>query len=185
MPSVATLLAPQVLYEVQEVLVEVELVAVTPASVASLDDAFRDHQQWLVQRLALVVGDAEEARDIAQQTFVRAAEKWPFPPEQDVPRWLAVVGLRLALNERRRRRLWGFLEVRETDATWAVDANPDLWRALMSLDPRARAALVLTVLDGYTQDEVAGVLGVARGTVASWISRSRDRLRPILEERVP
>ena len=184
LPGVATLLAPQVLYEVQEVPIEVELVAVAPTSVASLDDAFRDHQQWLVQRLALVVGDAEEARDIAQQTFVRAAEKWPFPPEQDVPRWLAVVGLRLALNERRRRRLWGFLEVRETDATWAVETNPDLWRALMSLDPRARAALVLTVLDGYTQDEVAGVLGVARGTVASWISRSRDRLRPILEERI-
>ena len=72
------------------------------AGSASLDEAFRDHQPWLVRRLALVVGDAEEARDLAQQTFVRAAERWPLPPEQDVPRWLAVVGLRLALNERRR-----------------------------------------------------------------------------------
>ena len=158
-------------------------VALTPV-LASLDDAFREHQPWLVQRLALVVGDAEEARDLAQQTFVRAAERWPLPAEQNVPRWLAVVGLRLALNERRRRRRWGFLAVRDTDATWAIETNPDLWHALMSLDPRARAALVLTVLDGYTQDEVADVLGVARGTVASWLSRSRDRLRPILEERV-
>jgi RNA polymerase sigma-70 factor (ECF subfamily) len=162
----------------------VQSVAVLPANEASLDDAFREHQPWLVQRLALVVGDAEEARDLAQQTFVRAAERWPLPPEQDVPRWLAVVGLRLALNERRRRRRWGFLAVRDTDATWAIQTNPDLWQALMSLEPKARAALVLTVLDGYTQDEVAGVLGVARGTVASWLSRSRDRLRPILEERV-
>ena len=159
------------------------VVALTPA-IASLDEAFREHQPWLVQRLALVVGDAEEARDLAQQTFVRAAERWPLPPEQNVPRWLAVVGLRLALNERRRRRLWGFLPVRDTDATWAIQTNPDLWRALMSLEPKARAALVLTVLDGYTQDEVAEVLSVARGTVASWLSRSRDRLRPILEEKV-
>jgi RNA polymerase sigma-70 factor (ECF subfamily) len=162
----------------------VEAVVVLATGVPSLDEAFRLHQPWLVQRLALVVGDAEEARDLAQQTFVRAAEKWPLPPEQDVPRWLAVVGLRLALNERRRRRLWGFLSVRETDATWAIQTNPDLWRALMSLEPRARAALVLTVLDGYTQDEVATALGVARGTVASWISRSRDRLRPVLEDKV-
>ena len=159
------------------------VVALTPA-IASLDEAFREHQPWLVQRLELVVGDAEEARDLAQQTFVRAAERWPLPPEQNVPRWLAVVGLRLALNERRRRRLWGFLAVRDTDATWAIQTNPDLWRALMSLEPKARAALVLTVLDGYTQDEVAEVLSVARGTVASWLSRSRDRLRPILEEKV-
>jgi RNA polymerase sigma factor (sigma-70 family) len=151
---------------------------------ASLDEAFRDHQPWLVRRLTLVVGDAEEARDLAQQTFVRAAERWPLPPGQEVPRWLAVVGLRLALNERRRRRRWGFLPVRDADATWAMHVNPDLWCALLKLEPKVRAALVLTVLDGYTQDEVAEALGVARGTVASWLSRSRDRLRPVLEERV-
>jgi RNA polymerase sigma-70 factor (ECF subfamily) len=65
---------------------------------------------------------------------------------------------------------------------WAIQTNPDLWQALMTLDRRTRAALVLTVLDGYTQEEVADALGVARGTVASWLSRARDRLRPILEE---
>ncbi len=161
-----------------------EAVRALAADAGTLEEAFRLHQPWLVQRLAIVVGDAEEARDLAQQTFVRAAERWPLPPGQHVGRWLAVVGLRLALNERRRRRLWGFLAVRETDATWAMQTNPDLWRGLMSLDPRARAALVLTVLDGYTQDEVAEALGVPRGTVASWLSRARDRLRPILEDGV-
>ena len=160
-----------------------EAIVTGPAGAASLEQAFRLHQPWLVQRLALIVGDAEEARDLAQLTFVRAAERWPLPPEQDVPRWLAVVGLRLAFNERRRRRLWGFLQIRETDAAWAMQTNPDLWKALLSLDPKVRAALVLTVLDGYTQDEVATALGVARGTVASWISRSKDRLRPVLEVR--
>jgi RNA polymerase sigma-70 factor (ECF subfamily) len=148
----------------------------------SLDAAFRAHQAWLVRRLALVVGDAEEAHDLAQQTFVRAAEHWPLPPGQDVARWLAVVGVRLALNERRRRRRWGFLAIRETDASWALDVNPDLWRGLQALDPRTRAALVLTVLDGFTQDEVATILGVPRGTVASWLSRARDRLRTTFEE---
>jgi RNA polymerase sigma-70 factor, ECF subfamily len=151
----------------------------------SLEAAFRAHEPWLVRRLALVVGDAEEARDLAQQVFLRATERWPLPPGQDIPRWLAVVGLRLALNERRRRKRWGFLTLRETDASWALDVNPDLWRALNGLDARTRAALVLTVLDGYTQDEVAVVLGVPRGTVASWLSRARDRLRVVFEERVP
>ena len=99
-----------------------------------------------------------------------------------VRRLALVVGLRLALNERRRRKIWGFASVRETDAMWAIEVDPDLWRALNTLDRRTRAALVLTVLDGYTQEEVAGALGVARGTVASWLSRARDRLQPILEE---
>jgi RNA polymerase sigma-70 factor, ECF subfamily len=148
----------------------------------TLADAFRRHHTWLVQRLALVIGDAEEARDLAQETFARAAKRWPLPPGQPVEQWLAVVGVRLALNERRRRRRWGFLSVREEDSVWAMNVNPDLWKAMMDLDLRSRAALVLTALDGYSQDEVGELLGVPRGTVASWLSRARDRLRPILED---
>lgn len=142
-----------------------------------LDSAFRAHRDWLVRRLALIVGDAEEARDLAQETFVRAAEHWPLLDSREPARWLSTVGVRLAIDERRRRRRWGFLDLRETDATWAIAADPDLWRALSRLDRRTRAAIVLTTLDGYSQDEVAEMLEAPRGTVASWISRGRERLR--------
>ena len=142
-----------------------------------LDSAFRAHRDWLVRRIALIVGDAEEARDLAQETFVRAAETWPLPDMTEPARWLSTVGVRLAIDERRRRRRWGFLDLRERDAHWAIASDPDLWRALSRLDRRTRAAIVLTTLDGYSQDEVAAMLEVPRGTVASWISRGRERLR--------
>ena len=152
----------------------------TSAGIDALAEAVRAHRPWLVRRLALIVRDVDEAEDLAQQTFLRAAERWPFPPEQDVARWLAVVGVRLAIDERRRRRRWGFLAIRETDQEWAISTDPDLWRALAGLDRRTRAALVMTVLDGFSQDEVAAVFGVPRGTVASWLSRGRARLRGVL-----
>ena len=142
-----------------------------------LDSVFRAHRDWLVRRLALIVGDAEEARDLAQETFVRAAEQWPLPDAREPARWLSTVGVRLAIDERRRRRRWGFLDLRETDSTWAIATDPDLWRALSRLDRRTRAAIVLTTLDGYSQDEVAEMLDAPRGTVASWISRGREKLR--------
>jgi RNA polymerase sigma-70 factor (ECF subfamily) len=148
-----------------------------------LDSAFRAHRDWLVRRLALIVGDAEEARDLAQETFVRAAEHWPNREPIEPARWLSTVGVRLAIDERRRRKRWGWLELRETDAAWAVAADPDLWRALSRLDRRTRAAIVLTTLDGYSQDEVATMLDAPRGTVASWISRGRERLRAELGDR--
>ena len=141
-----------------------------------------EHRAWLVRRLALVVGDAAEAEDLAQQTLLRAAEHWPLPPGSNIPGWLAVVGVRLAIDERRRRHRWGFLPIRETDQEWAMTTDPDLWRALADLDRRTRAALVLTVLDGFTQDEVAEMLSVPRGTVASWLSRGKARLRAVLEQ---
>jgi RNA polymerase sigma factor (sigma-70 family) len=153
---------------------------VTPAD---FEAAYADHYPWLVRRLALIVGDAEEANDLAQQTFMKAAQRWPFPPEVDVAKWLAVVGVRSAISEWRRRRRWGFLPIRTEDATWALAVDVDVWEALSSLDRRTRAALVLTVLEGYTQSEVASAFGVARGTVASWISRARRLMQPALEER--
>jgi RNA polymerase sigma-70 factor (ECF subfamily) len=142
-----------------------------------LDSAYRAHRDWLVRRLALIVGDAEEAHDLAQEAFVRAMEHWPLPDMTEPARWLTTVGVRLAIDERRRRRRWGFLPVRETDATWAMSVDPDLWRALAHLDRRVRAAIVLTTLDGYSQDEVGSMLQAPRGTVASWISRGRKQLR--------
>src|SRR2546422_5776578 len=105
-----------------------------------LDSAFRAHRDWLVRRLALIVGDAEEARDLAQEAFVRLTEHWPLPDQSEPARWLSTVGVRLAIDERRRRRRWGFLDLRETDATWALAADPDLWRALSPPVRGGRAA---------------------------------------------
>src|SRR5258708_29715530 len=99
-----------------------------------LDAAFRGDRDWLVRRMALIVGDAEEAHDLVQEAFVRLTEHWPLPDGGDPARWLSTVGVRLAIDERRRRRRWGFLDLRDTDATWAIATDPDLWRALRRLD---------------------------------------------------
>jgi RNA polymerase sigma-70 factor (ECF subfamily) len=69
-----------------------------------------------------------------------------------------------------------------TDSTWALDTDADLWQALSRLDRRTRAALLLTVVEGYSQEEAAQALGVPRGTLASWLSRARSRLRLALGE---
>ena len=152
----------------------------TAADTLEFEAAFSVHMPWLRRRLALMVGDPEEAEDLAQEAFARAVQKWPIGSRNDVARWLAAVGIRLAIDEMRRRRRWGFLRLHETDAAWAMNTDPDLWLAISELEPGARAAMLLTVLDGYTQQEVADTLGVARGTVASWISRARDRLQPAI-----
>ena len=50
-------------------------------------------------------------------------------------------------------------------------------RSLRGLDVRTRSALLLNIVDGYTQREIAAMLGVPEGTVASWLSRGRATLR--------
>jgi RNA polymerase sigma-70 factor (ECF subfamily) len=133
----------------------------------------------------LISGDVEEARDLVQATFLRAVERTTLPVGNEAARWLATVGTRLAIDERRRRKRWGFLPVEERHAQWAMDVEPDLWLAIANLDRRTRASLVLTVLDGFSQDEAAAVLGVPRGTLASWLSRARPILQAALREDRP
>ena len=68
----------------------------------------------------------------------------------------------------------------EGGPTWAMQSDPDLWAALAQLDPQQGAAIVLSTLDGYTHAEIASILGVRTGTVSSWLSRSKERLRGLL-----
>jgi len=133
----------------------------------------------LVRRLTIIVRDTEEAKDLAQGAFTRALERRAKFRGGDARAWLYTIGIRLALNElRRRRRLVTLGDQHEPE--WAMSSEPDLWIALAKLGPQQRAAIVLHVLDGLTYAQIGGMLGVRPGTVGSWISRGKERLRALL-----
>jgi len=135
----------------------------------------------LVRRLVLVLGDAEEARDVAQDAALQAWRAWERFDGANPRGWLYTIGLRLAFNRLRSRRRWIQAIRRLEPRPWDGGSDPDLWQALRALDPRVRAAVLLQVVDGYTQAEVASMLGVPRGTVASWWARARVSLRRQLD----
>lgn len=156
-----------------------EIARTVPREAALEADLLAAHP-LLVKRLTVVLRDEHEAQDVAQAAFARALERRSGFRGGDARAWLFTIGLRLAFNELRRRKRLAALPD-EGGPTWAMSSEPDLWAALGELDPQQRAAMVLSVLDGYTHAEIAGMLGVRPGTVSSWISRSRDRLRAALE----
>jgi RNA polymerase sigma-70 factor (ECF subfamily) len=137
----------------------------------------------LTRRLALVLRDASAAEDVAQTAYARALEHRSRFHAGDVRAWFYTIGLRLAFDELRRRRRAPTLAA-QLEPTWAMGSEPDLWMALGTLDPRHRAALLLNVLDGYTHQEIAHMLGVRPGTVSSWLSRAKERLRVLLGDDV-
>ena len=150
----------------------------------AFDDAVSLHYQGLVRRLTVVVGgDVEAGRDLAQEAYVRAYRAWDRFDGTDVRAWLHTIGLRLAFNERDRRRRWRRLVgSSRMDATWVAPEDRGLHESLRGLRREHRAALLLTVVDGYTQAEVAAMLEVAPGTVASWVSRAKAQLREALTD---
>jgi DNA-directed RNA polymerase specialized sigma24 family protein len=98
------------------------------------------HYPGLVQRLTLVLHDAEEAKDVAQEAYLRAFQAWSSFDGTDARAWLHTIGLRLAFNRLRRRRLWDrWLRGRRPDPDWVIPERIDLWRALGELKPQQRA----------------------------------------------
>jgi len=58
-----------------------------------------------------------------------------------------------------------------------VEAKTLLDRALAKLSPKVRAAVILHYYHGYTRDEVARILGIPSGTVASRIAKAMSVMR--------
>ena len=111
----------------------------------------------------LVLGDPHDAEDVAQDAYLSAFRSWDRFDGTDVRAWLYTIGLRLAFNHRRGRRRWLAAIGRIEPRPWTDPSDPDLWAALATLDQSTRSALLLNVLDGYTQAEIAGCWARPRG----------------------
>jgi len=160
-----------------------ELVAPRSITADELETRLLALQPALTRRLALVVSYAAEAEDLAQSSLMAAWRNRHRFRGGDERAWLYTIALRLAFNELRRRRWFSRAPASTApEQTWAFSTDPDLWAALATIEPPARAALLLSALDGYTHAEIAAMLGVRPGTVSSWLSRTKEHLRAVLEE---
>jgi RNA polymerase sigma factor (sigma-70 family) len=137
----------------------------------------------LVRRLTLILHDRSAAEDAAQSALLKGYEAWSPGAIADPRAWIFTIATRLALNETRRR--WRIRRLEErVDGVAEITAEPDLWTALGALSRNERICLVLNVLDGYSQAEIAARLGVPPGTVATWLYRGKAKLRERLSVEV-
>ena len=147
----------------------------------AFESAVAPHYSGLVRRLTAVLRDPEAGQDFAQEAYLRAFRAWGRFDGTDTRAWLHTIGLRLAFNERDRRRRWGTLVGHASPLeAWIAPEDRTIHEALGELRPEQRAALLLNAVDGYTQAEIAAMLEVPSGTVASWLSRAKAHLREAL-----
>lgn len=157
--------------------------------------------------LCRLTEDAEEARDLTQETFLQAFRNIErFRGEADLRTWL----YRIAVNQARNR--WRWWKRRRRDRTISLDAPlssdvettfgstlPDrndsgpeqatlsreresaILAALRSLSRPYREVIVLRDIEGLSYEEVALSLEISVGTVKSRLSRGRTELRRRLE----
>lgn len=206
---------------------QVELEQVAPAAVANLrpqvDDQFIERlkrgdaaafETLVTERSGEIYGllyrmtdNVEEARDLTQETFLRAFQSIShFRGESDLRTWI----YRIAINQARNR--WRWWRRRRREATISIDApeigggrlglvatlksntirDPEqdallsereraLKKALSSLKRVYREAVILRDIEGFAYEEIAAALSISVGTVKSRLARGRQELRRKLE----
>jgi RNA polymerase sigma-70 factor (ECF subfamily) len=179
-------------------------------------DAFRqlvERYQRRVYQLALgMVKDADEAMDIAQETFMRVHRYLPsFKGDSAFFTWTYRIATNLCLDAARKRTRGERVSLRagdeqDADVEAAMDppsaalAGPQraalneelkskLLQALEGLSENHRAILLLREVDGLSYEELSKVLGIRKGTVMSRLFHARlkmqNKLREYLGEDAP
>lgn len=148
-----------------------------------------------------LLGDAEEARDAAQETFLKVYRGLSgFRGESGLKTWIYRIAINQAMNQRRwwRRRhreetisldltrgegettLSNLLPGRgcspEADAITS-ERERCMMRALSEIKEEYRIALMLREIEELSYDEIAETLSISMGTVKSRIARGREELR--------
>ncbi|MGB3771588.1 MAG: RNA polymerase sigma factor SigM [Rhodococcus sp. (in: high G+C Gram-positive bacteria)] len=162
-------------------------IAGDPTSFAVLVRRHQDHL-WLTARRASY--SAEDAADALQEALLSAHRTAAtFRADAAVRSWLHRIVVNACLDRIRRNRVRPTVPLGEqareprdpVDRYADVDLSIVVEKALFSLPPDQRAAIVAVDMEGYSVADAAAALGVPVGTVKSRCARGRQKLAQILE----
>jgi RNA polymerase sigma-70 factor (ECF subfamily) len=130
-----------------------------------------------------MVLDGAEAEDLTQEAFARAYRaRLRYKPTAPPGAWLHRIAVNTTICYLRRRKLSRLLPLRLYQAPDDRDysrseARTVVESALADLSPRLRAAIVLHYFHDYSREEIAQILGIPSGTVASRIAKAMVLMR--------
>ena len=149
-------------------------------------EAYKDRVYWIC--LHFFGGDEASAKDATQQVFLKLITRIEqFRFDAEFTTWLYRLVANECMDEQRRRRR--FIPLGESsDAGYATSAGSEekqymqneisasVKAAIAHLQPKLRVAVLLKYVEDLSYDEIAAVLGCAKGTVASRLNRGHKIL---------
>ncbi|MBK7871586.1 MAG: RNA polymerase sigma factor [Saprospiraceae bacterium] len=136
--------------------------------------------------------DEDEAIEIANDAFLkvfmnlnRYDNSLPFKP------WFRRILINTAINQVKKKRRFKWTQL--MDAEFDIPSTEDilarigfeeLMKMVRSLSLAYRTVFNMFVIDGYTHEEIATILGISVGTSKSNLSKARQKLRQLLIEQL-
>lgn len=156
---------------------------------ARLGALFDTHHQRLYRLARRLSGSAEDARDVVQETFLRAARSPASVPsgKPNEEAWLVRVLINICRDRWRRSTVHRNTAHLQEPSAGSADPEPALLaralvqQALAALPPRRRAILVMYELEGMSIPAIAALVGVAAVTVRWHLSIGRREMARALK----
>ena len=165
------------------------------------------YQNRIYNVILKICANADDAAELSQETFVKVIENIDkFEGRSSFYTWLFRIAVNLTLSyckrsvklglksldseddehgRQGRRSLKEFLSDDGSSDPAAIATNKELCelikKALMKLDDKQRAVIVLRDIEGMDYAQIARVLDIELGTVKSRLNRGRSNLREIME----
>jgi RNA polymerase sigma factor (sigma-70 family) len=148
---------------------------------AAFDALYREHFASICQVATLMIGNAQDGQDIAQEAFAKWYVRRASVDNHEA--YLRTIVINLVRGRLRRlgvsRRFASVLETEARDVN--VDPPDMLADVIAKLPERQRAAVILRYYEGRTEGEIAQILQCRPGTVKSLLSRARHEMRRVIE----
>jgi RNA polymerase sigma-70 factor (ECF subfamily) len=174
----------------------------TTTDTGPLHALYAEHHGWLIGWLRRQLGNADQAADLAQDTFIKVmiarradagGADLPTQPLQQPKAYLATIARRLLIDQTRRQSLErSYLDMlalqpdmhapSEEERAMALECLRRLDAMLQKLAAPVRAALLLSQLEGLTYEQIAEQLAVSVRTVKRYMATAFEECLCVLHE---
>jgi len=151
------------------------------------ETCFREQYPKLVALGVAMCGNREVARELAQETMLRAHDRWTQVGEYEAPvAWLRRVMSNLVIDHLRstsaERSAVDRFGARPERLVGEPEVRPEWSQLIAPLSPAQRAVVTLYYGEDRSVEEIAEILDIAVGTVKSALAKARARLATELAE---
>jgi RNA polymerase sigma-70 factor (ECF subfamily) len=159
-----------------------------PVLPTDIDRLYREHHAMILRTAFRITRNMRDAEDVLHSLFLRLIEREAGPdPGTNPGPYLHRAAVNLSLDLLRKRRRGAALEAMPA-GRGSGESQPDelsaraelgdrLRAAIARLSPRGAEVFVLRHVEGYTNAEIAQMLGLSWGVVAVTLLRARRRLQ--------
>lgn len=156
-----------------------------------------NHERFVFNVVYRITGNAEDARDVSQEAFIKAFKNFESYDESSAfSTWLYRIAVNTAIDYIRKRKKENSISFEDyivdeknqkgdsgiEEKVISKEGVKNIISAVNMLDDEFKTVVVLRDMEGMDYKEISDITGLPLGTVKSRLSRGRGKLRQMIEK---